>query len=237
MDQHGTDVAIGGESLRALYDTDLATLSDSATEPEIAAIHDEFCVKHACLGTKITPVPLERFGHVMSMNSFRRFVARPGASAGGLPPRSGMIGPIPTPPMSSSEANAMLLARLETEALRSDGGAIWCLQSKTSPELPLADIDVSLLPCRLGLKRSKESDGSDANWIAFSVGPPPTEWRRPTFADTTWPFLTDWKPGGLTMASPEYSCGPGFPEAIGRGVTYGQLTPGAGPFAAAWPTA
>lgn len=236
-DKHGIDVVVAGASLRTLYEADLLAVSDIGAEEDVAAVHDDFCSRHACLGSIIAPASNEQFGHVMSMNAFRRFVASPSGAAGGLPPRSGMIGPVPTRAMSSAEANAILLANLSSEPLRQDGAAIWCFQSYTSPEHPLDDLDVTLLPCRLGLKKSKENAGTDTNWIAFLVDPASTEWRRPTFADTTWLFLTDWKPGGVTAASPEYTCGAGLPEAIGPGVTYGQLSPGSGPFAAAWPTA
>lgn len=234
-DPHGVGVVIAGETMHTLYEGHIGTLDVAASEADVATVHDEFCSKFPCLGTPVAPALLERFGHVMSMNSFRRYVAKPGPAIGGLPPRAGMIGPVPTRPMSSSEANEVLLDRLGSELVRPDGTAVWCFQSESSPEAPYDDVDETLLPCRLGLKRSKESDGTDANWIAFTVVPPPTEWHRPTFADTTWSFLTDWKPGGFTIALADYDCGPGLPEAIGSGVAYGQVTLAAGPFAAAWP--
>lgn len=235
-DPQGKSVTISGSTLHARYQSHIAALTDFVTETELSAAHDGFCMVHACAGHAIHPSPDERFGHVMSMNSFRRFVAKPGVSTSGMPPRSGMLGPMPTKPLSSAEANGILLTRLEDEMVRPPDSTMWCFRSNASPTDPLDDVDPALLPCRLGLKRSQEASGSDTTWIAFRVEPPPTEWRRPTFADATWRFLTDWQPGGLTVSSPEYACGLGLPEAIGRGVKYGQMTLGAGPFTALWPT-
>jgi hypothetical protein len=234
-DIDGASCAAGGGTLKSEYEAHLSTCSDVAAIP---AHHDTFCKKFHSHGKVVVPVPNERFGHVIQMNTFKRFIAKPTITVGGppRPPRAGFLGPPPTPVLASEYVIAILAAKLGDELIRPDGGVMWCFRATHNSAKPFSGEPLDLFPCRLGLKREKEIEGDDPNWLAFAVNPAPTTWLAPTFADVTWAFLTDWKAGGWTCHAPEFACGAGFLEALGTNLVYSQLEYAAGPFAASWPT-
>jgi hypothetical protein len=178
----------------------------------------------------------ERLGHVMSMNAFSTYIADPviRRSATG-PPVFGALGLSPVRPLSDAVLRAVLLALRADDFLHAMDGVIWCFRGEPASDEPL-NCDVRLLPCRLGLKRTKAS-GADQRWLALPIDPAPVGWHRPTFADAAWDFLADWQPGGFTAPSPGYDCGAGLPEVVGRGVRFGQVFVASirGPFVAEWP--
>lgn len=231
-----TPPGLGGQTLRdALIATVDAAAAKAVDEAGFRQTYDEFCDRYVLNGPLVPLTPDERLGHVVSMNDFTSYIADPflsRATAG--PPSFGALGYPPSRPLSDPVLRTVLLGLRRDDLIHSGDGTIWCFRGQPPSSDPLGGERVELLPCRLGLKRTKES-GLEPRWLAFPIVAQPVAWRRPTFADTSWDYLSDWVPGGLTAQAPGYACGGGFSELVGRGATFGQLETAVGPFVAEWP--
>ena len=227
---------LGGRSIKDELVTALLPLAATSIDNvALETFYDSFRSRFELLGEDVDLRDLERLGHVISMRGFSDYIADPWLRRSATAvPTFGSIGYPPSRPLSDPVLREVLLGLRGDDLVHSGGGTIWCFRGSPPSEEPFNGERVELLPCRLGLRRDKETV-IEPRWIAFPVIPPPTAWKAPTFADTSWRFLPDWMPGGFTAQSPDYNCGPGFPEVIGKGVRFSQLMPAIGPFVGEWP--